>query len=87
LGAQRGDVFKLVIGQGLVLALIGVLLGAAGAFGVTRVIVGLLYNVSPTDSATFIVVSVLVTTVALLACWLPARRATKVDPLVALRYE
>ena len=87
LGAQRRDVFKLVIGQGLVLALVGVLIGAAGAFAMTRLITGLLYEVSPTDSPTFVFVSVLVTVVALLACWVPARRATKVDPLIALRYE
>ncbi|HTG94591.1 MAG TPA: ABC transporter permease [Pyrinomonadaceae bacterium] len=87
LGAQRRDVFKLVIGQGLVLALVGVLIGAACAFAMTRLITGLLYDVSPTDSSTFVFVSMLVTVVALLACWLPARRATKVDPLVALRYE
>jgi putative ABC transport system permease protein len=87
LGAQRRDVFKLVIGQGLVLALVGVLIGAAGAFAMTRLITGLLYDVSPTDHPTFVFVSLLVTVVALLACWLPARRATKVDPLVALRYE
>ncbi len=87
LGAQRRDVFKLVIGQGLVLALVGVLIGAVGAYALTRLIRGLLYDVSPTDSPTFIVVSALVTLVALAACYLPARRATKVDPLVALRYE
>lgn len=87
LGAQRRDVFKLVVGQGLVLAVIGVLIGGAGAFALTRLIVGLLYDVSPTDSATFVFVSAAVTVVALLACWVPARRATKVDPLVALRYE
>jgi putative ABC transport system permease protein len=87
LGAQRRDVFKLVVGQGLVLALLGVFIGVAGAFGLTRLIRSLLYDVSPTDSATFIVVSTLVTLVALSACYLPARRATKVDPLVALRYE
>ncbi len=87
LGAQRGDVFKLVVGQGLLLAVIGVGLGAAGALAVTRLITGLLYGVSPTDGSTFVIVSLLVTAVALLACYLPARRATRVDPLVALRYE
>jgi putative ABC transport system permease protein len=87
LGAQRSDVFRLVVGQGLVLALIGVAVGSAGAFALTRLITGLLYGVSPTDGFTFGLVSLLVTGVAMLACYLPARRATRVDPLVALRYE
>ena len=87
LGAQRADVFKLVVGHGLLLALVGVGLGTAGALALTRVIAGLLYGVSPTDGATFVVVSLIVTAVAFLACYLPARRATRVDPLVALRYE
>ncbi|HET9479245.1 MAG TPA: FtsX-like permease family protein, partial [Pyrinomonadaceae bacterium] len=87
LGAQRHDVFKLVVGEGLALALIGVALGSAGAWAMTRLISGLLYGVSPTDGPTFILVSVVVTLVALLACYLPARRATKIDPLIALRYE
>ncbi len=87
LGAQRRDVFKLVVGQGLILALIGIALGAAGAWALTRWIAGLLYGVSPTDGPTFVVVSLIVTVVAFLACYLPARRATRVDPLVALRYE
>ena len=87
LGAQRSDVFKLVVGQGLMLALIGVVLGAAGSWALTRWIAGLLYGVSPTDGPTFVIVSLLVTVVAFLACYLPARRATRVDPLVALRYE
>jgi len=87
LGAQRHDVFRLVIGEGLVLALIGVAIGSAGAWGMTRLITGLLYGVSPTDGPTFVLVSLMVTLVALTACYLPARRATKVDPLTALRYE
>jgi putative ABC transport system permease protein len=87
LGAQRSDVFRLIVGQGLVLALIGVAVGSAGAFALTRLITGLLYGVSPTDGFTFGLVSLLVTGVAMLACYLPARRATRVDPLVALRYE
>jgi putative ABC transport system permease protein len=85
LGAQRLDVFRLVIGQGLILALIGVAIGAVGAFALTRLITGLLYGVSPTDSFTFVLVSLLVTAVALFACYIPARRAMKVDPLEALR--
>jgi putative ABC transport system permease protein len=87
LGAQRRDVFRLVVGQGLLLALVGVGAGAAGAVALTRLIAGLLYGVSPTDGPTFVVVSLIVTAVAFLACYLPARRATRVDPLVALRYE
>jgi putative ABC transport system permease protein len=87
LGAQRRDVFRIVVGQGLVLALVGIALGAVGAFALTRLISGLLFGVSPTDGPTFVMVSLIVTVVAFLACYLPARRATKVDPLVALRYE
>ena len=87
LGAQRGSIFKLVVGQGLVLAVIGIGLGSIGAFALTRLIRGLLFGVSPTDATTFAIVWVLMTVVAVLACYIPARRATKVDPLVALRYE
>jgi putative ABC transport system permease protein len=87
LGAQRRDVFRLVVGQGLILALLGIALGAAGAWALTRWIQGMLYGVSPTDGPTFVIVSLIVTVVAFLACYLPARRATRVDPLVALRYE
>jgi putative ABC transport system permease protein len=87
LGAQRGSIFKLVVGQGLVLAIIGISLGSVGAFALTRLIRGLLFGVSPTDATTFVTVGVLTTVVAVLACYLPALRATKVDPLVALRYE
>ena len=87
LGAQRGSIFRLVVGQGLVLAVIGITLGSIGAFAVTRLIRGLLFAVSPTDATTFAMVWILMTVVAVLACYLPARRATKVDPLVALRYE
>jgi putative ABC transport system permease protein len=87
LGAQSGDVLKLVVGQGLRLTLIGVVIGAAGAFVLTRWLANLLFEVTPTDPLTFSAVSVLLIVVALLACFLPAWRATKVDPLVALRYE
>ena len=87
LGAQRRDVFRLIVGEGLALTLVGVGLGSAGAFALTRLITGLLYGVSPTDPTTFVVVAISLSAVALLACYIPARRATRVDPLVALRYE
>jgi putative ABC transport system permease protein len=87
LGAQRRDIFKLVVGQGLMLTLIGVVIGLITVFILTRLMSGLLYNVSATDPATFAIVSSLLIVVALLACWIPARRATQVDPLVALRTE
>jgi len=87
LGAQRVDVFKLIVGHGLILALAGVTIGAIGAIALTRLMAGLLFGVSPTDITTFVSVSFIVIVVATFACYLPARRATKVDPLVALRYE
>jgi putative ABC transport system permease protein len=87
LGAHRSDVFRLVIGRGLILTLIGVVIGNAAALGLTRFLASLLYDVKPTDRVTFIAVSLILTTVALLASYIPSRRATKVDPMVALRYE
>ncbi|HKQ77149.1 MAG TPA: ABC transporter permease [Blastocatellia bacterium] len=85
LGARPIDVLNLVLGQGMGLTLVGVGVGVAGAFGLTRLMATLLYGVRPTDPLTFTVVSALLVIVALLACYVPARRATKVDPLVALR--
>jgi putative ABC transport system permease protein len=87
LGAERRQVLHLVLKQGLVLTLLGVGVGLAGALALTRFLASLLYGVHPTDAATFATVSLLLTASAILACYIPARRATKVDPTVALRYE
>jgi ABC-type lipoprotein release transport system permease subunit len=87
LGAQLRDVLKLVISHGVKLIIIGVTVGLIGAYAVTRLITSLLYGVSATDPVTFGFVSITLILIALFACYIPARRATKVDPLVALRYE
>jgi predicted permease len=87
LGASRGEVLRLVVSQGLRLTLMGVALGLAASLAVTRLIASLLYSVSPTDLATFTIVPLLLAAAALLASYLPALRATRIDPMVALRYE
>jgi putative ABC transport system permease protein len=87
LGAKRSHILKLVIGRGVGMALIGVVLGIVAALGLTRFLAGLLYGVAAIDPITFGSISILLLIVAALACYIPARRATKVDPLIALRYE
>jgi hypothetical protein len=87
LGAGRREALKLVLGQGLIVTLTGAVVGIGGALGLTRFLASLLYRVKPTDPLTFIGVTIILIVVALLACYIPARRGAKVDPMVALRYE
>jgi putative ABC transport system permease protein len=87
LGAQQKDVLRLVVGQGILLAVVGAAVGIGVAVGVTRYLESMLFNVHANDPVTMIGVAVLLTLVALAACYIPARRATRVDPMVALRYE
>jgi macrolide transport system ATP-binding/permease protein len=87
LGAGQRDVLRLVVGHGMLLTLLGIAAGLAAAFGLTRLMRTMLYGVSPTDALTFAAIASVLLLVALLACWIPARRASKVDPLVALRHE
>jgi putative ABC transport system permease protein len=87
LGARMRDVLKLVLSRGVIFALIGIAIGFAGAFGLTRYLSTLLFGVQPVDLMTFLSVAVILIVVALLACVIPARKAAKVDPLIALRYD
>jgi putative ABC transport system permease protein len=87
LGAQRFEILNLVVGQGMRLVLTGAFIGLLGSFALTRVLTGVLFKVAPTDPLTFVTVTFSLCVVALLACYIPARRATKIDPMAALRYE
>jgi putative ABC transport system permease protein len=87
LGASRGDVLRMILNEGSQLAIAGIVLGLAGAAAVTRVLQNLLFGVQPHDPLTFAAVTILLMSIALLACYIPARRAMQVDPMVALRYE
>ena len=87
LGAAQSDMLKLVVRQGMLLSGIGVAIGLAASFGLNQILKNLLFGVKATDPITYLSVAVVLVSVALLACYIPARRATKIDPLVALRYE
>lgn len=87
LGAQRRDILRLVMNDGAKIALFGITIGIAGALSLTRLMASLLFEVKPTDPATFVAVAILLAFVTLAACYIPARRAMRVDPMVALRYE
>jgi ABC-type antimicrobial peptide transport system permease subunit len=87
LGAQRSQIFVMVLKQGSRLACLGIVIGAVGALAATHLMTRFLYGVQPTDPVTFVAVSILLMAIALLACYMPARKAMKVDPMILLRYE
>jgi putative ABC transport system permease protein len=87
IGASRADVFKMILGHGMKLTLVGIVVGLLGAFALTRLMATMLFGVEPTDATTFASIAVLLIAVALLACYLPGRRATRVEPTISLRYE
>jgi putative ABC transport system permease protein len=87
IGAQPSDVFKMILGQGMMLTVIGMAAGLLGAFALTRLMATMLFSVKPTDPITFGGVALLLFAIALIACYIPGRRATKVDPVNSLRYE
>jgi putative ABC transport system permease protein len=87
MGAQRGDILKIAVGEGALIVIVGLVAGLVGSLALTRFLQTMLFNVKPTDPITFAAISGLLSAVALAACFVPARRATRVDPLVALRHE
>jgi len=87
LGAQVRDVMKMVVGQGMSMVLVGIVIGSVGAFALTRVLTSLLFGIGATDAVTYGGVMLMLALVALLACYIPARRATRVKPMSALRYD
>ena len=87
LGAQRGDILHMILREGMLLAITGIAIGIGGALALTRVLRSMLFEIEPTDPATFVGVAIFLTIAALAACYIPARRATRVDPMAALRHE